>query len=93
MPLDSATIVGEDESIKPEAGDYSVCINCGTWLRFTDATGGMRLVDPDDLLDMPDDVHAMLTKARAAVKLVQRPAAPRRPARPLTVHILWPKKP
>jgi hypothetical protein len=90
-PLDSATVVGADESVRPDAGDFSICFACGAWLRFTDAEGGMRLLDADDVLDIDNETRAMLTKATAALKVLRAPPSRRRPVNAV-VRITWPRK-
>jgi len=67
--LDAATFVA-DESIKPEPGDFSVCIDCGSFMVFDD---DMRLEHfPDEkLLELEDKHRLELTKMRRAVMKIK----------------------
>jgi hypothetical protein len=68
--VDSATIVGAD-TVRPQAGDFSVCLRCGTWLRFADDVGALRMLTAEDWLDIDEPNHALLTKATALIRAGQ----------------------
>lgn len=62
----SAATYLADESIKPQPGDYSVCIECGAFMVFSE---DMRLEHfPDEkMFEMEDEHRIEMTKMRRAV--------------------------
>ena len=68
--LDAATDV-EDESLKPQPGDYSVCIYCGVFLVFGDDIRMEHFPD-ENLMEMEDEDRLKITKMRRAVMALER---------------------
>lgn len=63
-----------DADTRPTPGDYSVCINCGELLRFTEAMTVERLSgrELDDLETQEPEVYAELWKASRTI-IAMRP--------------------
>lgn len=58
--VDCATEVIGDGSDVPEQGDFSICFQCGAWLRYTDAAGGTRIITAEDWLEISDEQRAKM---------------------------------
>jgi len=63
--IDGVTSVGGDYT--PQEGDVSVCANCTAFLMFDDRLLS-RLIDPDTLLSLPDDLLFQLSSIRLQLK-------------------------
>lgn len=63
--MDCATAVSGEA--KPSPGDVSICINCGTFLRF-DPDLNIELLDDDSFDAFPEDSRATLSMAKQLIK-------------------------
>jgi hypothetical protein len=63
---DAATYL-QDETVQPKPDDFSVCLNCGEILIFN-ADLTTRSVTLNDLVDLPPEIHAELTRMQRAVR-------------------------
>lgn len=70
------------EQIAPKQGDFTICIYCGAWLRFTDDEGTQRKFDAEDILDVTDEQREMMRKATALVHQTQADKTALPPGRP-----------
>ena len=66
--LDDATNM-EDDSLKPEPGDISCCIECAVVLEYQDDMQ-MRKLSADEFLALPDDVRLEIAKYARAIHKV-----------------------
>lgn len=56
-----------DKNALPEAGDFSVCIECGEILVFKENLT-LRAVTLDDLVSLPEELHTELERMQRAVR-------------------------
>lgn len=64
--LDAATAVDPKDVSRPQAGDYSVCFGCGSFLRFQ-PDGRLRLLTMTEMALLDDDSRNELMKVRRSV--------------------------
>lgn len=64
--INAATDVYNEGRV-PEAGDLTLCFNCGELLIFTDGQGGLRKSEPDDTKDLDPETIGMLEHAKTAL--------------------------
>lgn len=67
--FDRASLLGE-EKLMPEAGDYSICIECGAILIFTDGEGHLRAATVKDIgaLMQEPEQWATIEKAQYLIR-------------------------
>ena len=71
-PTDSHGDVGKhDEDRAPEPGDYSLCVECLSFLRFTEE-GVLALLTPDEIVNMDATCRRELMEARAFFRGLKR---------------------
>lgn len=52
--VDAVTAITGEKELVPRPGDFTICIYCGSWLRFVDADGTTRKFVAEDILDLTD---------------------------------------
>ena len=67
--LDAASGINAD--ITPKPGDYSICLWCGTFLKFTDTLDYVML-DAVEFAGLPNEVQRTLLLASHAIDTVRR---------------------
>lgn len=70
IPIDAATTVAGDDQ-NPKAGDYTICVECGGWLRFTDDLD-VRSVTADEITRMPRSLMLAFARTSLACKIARR---------------------
>jgi len=69
--IDAASHISEPGIFaEPHEGDFTVCIECGGWLRFGKGLKLKRL-DENDILNMNGEEHDALSAVTKAVRGVQ----------------------
>ena len=71
--LDRASIIGpQEEASSPEAGDLSVCIDCGNWLVFAENLD-LRKCTTEDLKEFDaESVMRMVEMSRLVARMNER---------------------
>jgi len=52
--VDDVSSIYQKDAV-PEPGDFSICLNCGSWLRFTEDAATLRTIEVSDWLELDDD--------------------------------------
>jgi transcription initiation factor IIE alpha subunit len=65
-PLDAAT---SNEDISPKPGDLTICINCGTMLKFNHNLSIEELTT-DEFMDLHDDERIALKNMQTAIMAI-----------------------
>lgn len=55
----------------PLAGNFTICAACGSWLRFCNEEGALRLVVKDDMKDLSERDRQILKKLTELILLVR----------------------
>ena len=66
--VDSASVIGSNKPLVPKKGDFTICLRCGSWLRFTDATGAVRPFEAEDILDLDADQISNMRRVSALIR-------------------------
>jgi hypothetical protein len=67
--FDTATGMTRNHSLKP--GDVTICIECASWMVFTDELG-LRPFTAQEIAALDFETHKLLTAATAAIKGLSR---------------------
>ena len=68
---DAASAIGDPAIFaEPKPGDYTVCIECGGWLKFGQGLNLKRLTE-QDILNMKNEEHDQLTAVTKAVREIE----------------------
>jgi len=70
--LDAVAIVGEEATVLPETGDWTVCLSCGTVLRFNKDLS-LRLATKRECKRQPPEVTEAVEKVAILNKLPKIP--------------------
>jgi hypothetical protein len=68
--VDSVTSIGEGKRFTPKPGDFTICVYCGAWLRFT-ADMKERIFEAEDILDLEAEQISMMRKASGLVRSIK----------------------
>jgi hypothetical protein len=68
-PLDAAAMIGGVET--PAAGDWTICVYCLTWLRFTE-TMGLREATAAEIADARANVGPEMELVERAIRAAMR---------------------
>ncbi len=68
--LDAATAVDPLDKARPKPGDYSVCLDCTSFLRFTDDYT-VRLMTEAEVASMDDENRNLLVRVRKRIQQVK----------------------
>lgn len=65
--LDCASVIGGKKPVRPKVGDFSLCIGCGSLLRF-DERFILRQTDEKDFQDLSPENQRVIAVAKTAIK-------------------------
>jgi hypothetical protein len=65
--IDAVTGIGEGKRDTPNPGDFTICLYCGAWLRFTTELQ-VRRFEAEDILDLEAEHISMMRKATALIR-------------------------
>jgi hypothetical protein len=68
--IDAVTRFGEGIRNDPSPGDFTVCVYCGAWLRFTVELRA-RMFEAEDILDLEAEQISMLRKATRLIRSIK----------------------
>lgn len=73
--VDGATVIGQREDVRPNPGDFTLCVYCLSFLRYGEGLS-LKLLSAEDYKELAGDQKALGILIKARMVLEQMPNRP-----------------